>query len=273
MAYFKYQSHKIYFEEMGTGIPLLMLHGNTASSNMFSEIATEYAKNYKVILIDFLGCGRSERIQNFAEDLWYDEAMQVIRFLEEQGYRKVNIIGTSGGAISAINIALERPDLVDKIVADSFEGEKANPSITDGLSTGREASKHNPGARMFYEMMNGTDWERVVDADTKAVIAHANNIVDFFHKSIANLIPDVLFTGSKEDAFVPKGFYEKEFAKMLNKIGHGKQYIFEHGEHPAMMSNQEQFIAISKNFFVRGMRTISIVLVQIPFNKSRNGEA
>lgn len=249
MAYFKYQSHKIYFEEIGMGIPLLMLHGNTASSKMFSEIATNYVKNYKVILIDFLGCGKSDRIKNFAEDLWYDEAMQVIHFLNEQGYKKVNIIGTSGGAITAINIALERPDLVNKIVADSFEGEKASPSITEGLSIGREASKHNPGARMFYEMMNGIDWESVVDADTKAVIAHANNIVDFFHKSIAGLIPEVLFTGSKEDAFVPKGFYEKEFAEMINKIGHGKQHIFEQGKHPAMMSNQEQFIAISKDFF------------------------
>lgn len=248
MAYFKYHLHDIYFEEMGVGIPLVMLHGNTASSKMFSEIAIELAQDYKVILIDFLGCGKSDRIQTWPEDLWYEEAMQVIHFLDEKGYQKVNIIGTSGGAIAAINIALERPDLVNKLIADSFEGEKANPMFIKTLSMEREASKHDAGARMFYEMMNGKDWECVIDADTNAVIAHANHIVNFFHKPICELKSDVLFTGSKEDTFFQEGFYEKLFTDMINKIGHGEKYLFEHGGHPAMISNQEKFITIGRSF-------------------------
>ena len=52
--------------------------------------------------------------QNFTLDMF-----------EESNYKKVNLIGTSGGALVAINVALERPDLVNKIVADSFEGEFA----------------------------------------------------------------------------------------------------------------------------------------------------
>ena len=249
MAYFKYHLHNIYFEEMGAGVPLVMLHGNTASSKMFFEIAPKYAQDYKVILMDFLGCGKSERMQTWAEDLWYDEAMQVISFLDEKGYKKVNLIGASGGAIAAINVALERPDLVNKIIADSFEGEKANASVTEMLGLQREASKQDASAKMFYKMMNGEDWECVIDADTKAVIAHANHIVDFFHKPISELKSEVLFTGSNEDAFFPTGFYEKLFSDMIHKIGHGEQYLFEHGGHPAMISNQEKFVAISKAFF------------------------
>ncbi|MEG2200531.1 MAG: alpha/beta hydrolase, partial [Anaerovorax sp.] len=54
MAYFNYQSHEIFYQEIGDGTPLLMLHGNTASSVMFYEMAAKYAQDYKVILIDFL---------------------------------------------------------------------------------------------------------------------------------------------------------------------------------------------------------------------------
>lgn len=248
MAYFNYKSHKIYYQEIGSGTPLLMLHGNTASSVMFSEIAPRYAQDYKVILIDFLGCGKSDRVQQWEEDLWYDEAMQVICFLEEKGYQNVNIIGTSGGALAALNTALERPDLVNKLIADSFEGEQASPVVTETLRLGREASKHDSGAKMFYEMMNGTDWESVVDADTQAVISHANNIVEFFHQPLSRLNPDVLFTGSREDVLFPKGFYDEVFAEMLHKIGHGQQYLFEHGGHPAILSNQDEFVTISKAF-------------------------
>ena len=249
MSYFNYNSHNIYFEEEGTGTPLLLLHGNTASSAMFYEIAPEYAKTYKVILIYFLGCGKSDRVDVWEEDLWYDEAMQVISFLEEKNYRNVDIIGTSGGALAALNVALERPDLVHKVIADSFEGEQANPGISETLRIGREASKQDAGARMFYEMMNGPDWEAVVDADTQAVITHANHIVQFFHKPLSELKPDVLFTGSKEDSMFPKDFFETTFHAMLQKIGHGKTYLFEHGSHPAMLSNKEEFLEISRRYF------------------------
>lgn len=249
MAYFNYQSHEIYYQEIGNGTPLLMLHGNTASSVMFSEIATKYTQDYKVVLIDFLGCGKSDRVHQWAEDLWYDEAMQVICLLEEKRYQKVNIIGTSGGALAALNIALERPDLVNKLIADSFEGERANLAVTEALQLGREASKQNTGAKMFYEMMNGPDWEAVIDADTQAIIAHANHIVDFFHKPLTELKPDILLMGSRKDSFFPTGFYDEVFAQILHKTGHGQQHLFDYGDHPAMLSNQDEFVAISKAFF------------------------
>ena len=38
-------------------------------------------------------------------------------------------IGCSGGAIAAINLALETPELVNAVVADSFEGLVANAEI------------------------------------------------------------------------------------------------------------------------------------------------
>lgn len=46
-------------------------------------------------------------------------------------FEKVDVIGSSGGAIAAINMALENPDMVNTIVADSFEGLSANSDITD----------------------------------------------------------------------------------------------------------------------------------------------
>jgi pimeloyl-ACP methyl ester carboxylesterase len=251
MAYYNYQSHKIYYQEIGYGTPLLMLHGNTASSFMFSEIALEYAQNYKVILIDFLGCGKSERVEKWTEDLWFDEAMQTIHFLEQKRYSNVNIIGTSGGALAGINVALERPDLVNKIIADSFEGEQANPKITNSIRQGRDFSKRDINVKKFYEMMNGTDWESVVDADTEAIVSHAKHIVKFFHRPLCELKPDVLFTGSKEDAFFSKRFYEELFTGMIQKIGHGQQHLFEHGGHPSMISNKDEFISISKDFFLK----------------------
>ena len=86
MSYFKYQGKNIYYEETGNGRPLLLLHGNTASSNMFYEITGKYAAHHKVILMDFLGHGRSDRLPEFPADLWFDEAMQVIELIKSRQY-------------------------------------------------------------------------------------------------------------------------------------------------------------------------------------------
>ncbi|MEG0835688.1 MAG: alpha/beta hydrolase, partial [Christensenellaceae bacterium] len=96
---------------------------------------------------------------------------------------------------------------------------------------------------------NGSDWEAVIDADTQAIISHASHIGGFFHKPLTELKADILLTGSREDAFFPAGFYEETFAQILRKIGHGQQHLFDHGDHPAMLSNQDEFVAISKAFF------------------------
>lgn len=137
MSYFTFDDKQVYYNEIGVGMPLLFLHGNTASSKMFSEIAEKYKRNFKVILIDFLGHGKSDRLQKFPVDLWFYEAEQIIAFLNEKNYSKVNIIGSSGGALVAINVALEAPNLVSNVIADSFMGEKPLKSFIENVEGDR----------------------------------------------------------------------------------------------------------------------------------------
>ena len=251
MAYFIYDNKKIYYKEIGNGKPLIFLHGNTASSAMFLEIVNRYTDIFKVILIDFLGHGKSDRLKVFPADLWFDEAMQVIAFLKEKQYEKVNIIGSSGGALVAINVALEAPELVSKIVADSFEGEVPLKEFTTNIVTDRELSKKNDAMRLFYQYMQGKDWESVVDNDTFAIIQHEKNVGKFFHRNLQDFVPDILMTGSKKDEFfvnVSSDYLENVYRKMLKKIGHGRMYLFDFGGHTAMLTNAEKFANLAKEF-------------------------
>ena len=72
MLYFIYQSKKIYYSEQGSGMPVVFLHGDTASSKMFELLLPLYTDNFKVILIDFLGNGKSDRVEEFPVDLWQE---------------------------------------------------------------------------------------------------------------------------------------------------------------------------------------------------------
>lgn len=255
MSVFFFKNKKVFYREQGTGEPLLLLHGNTASSNMFSGIVEMYAKDFNVVLIDFLGHGKSDRLDVFPADLWFFEAEQVIALLREKRYRKVNIIGSSGGSLVAINVALEEPGLVNEIIADSFEGERPIEKFIKNIESDRQLSKQNKNTKLFYLNMQGQDWEKVVDNDTSALIRHQKEIGVFFHKDLRSLKPAILLTGSKEDEFactVKPNFFEEVYAEMISKIGHGRIHLFEAGGHPAMLTNQEKFYRLSLDF----LRTI-----------------
>jgi pimeloyl-ACP methyl ester carboxylesterase len=249
MGYFNYNQKRCYYTSVGKGEPLLLLHGNTASSAMFSDVVQYYADHFEVFLIDFLGHGKSERVERLATDLWFDEAMQVIAFLEQTRIGKVNIIGSSGGALVAINVALERPDRISAVIADSFEGEEPLEAFVKNVVQERELSKQDPASVAFYQSNHGDDWSAVVDNDTRAMDEHYKTIGKFFHKPLDSLQVPVLLTGSRQDEFVTPDFYEATFSKLLTKISNGAMSLFEQGSHPAMLSNAETFSKTATAFF------------------------
>lgn len=73
---------------------------------MFELLMPLYTKNFRCILIDFLGNGQSDRVEKFSPDMWYDEALQTIALIEHLQCKEVNLIGTSGGAWAAVNAVL-----------------------------------------------------------------------------------------------------------------------------------------------------------------------
>lgn len=249
MSYFNYKGKKIYYEECGSGESLLLLHGNTVSGKFFAPVIPMLASKYHVTVPDFLGCGKSDRIIEWPADLWYEWSCSVAALCNQLGLSKVKLIGCSGGALVAINMALEHPELVEYVVADSFEGLEADSSITEQICMGREYAKQNAEFCGVLKAMHGDDWESVLEADTEAVIAHAKTIGSFSHHSIDELKVRLLLTGSAGDEMFPAGHYMKLFKDISNRTGLAEYHIFERGGHPAMMSNIEEFISLCDEFF------------------------
>ena len=113
--------------------------------------------------------------------MWFDEAMQTIALVEHLHLRGASLAGTSGGAWAAMNAALERPDLFDRIVADSFDGRTLADDFARNLVLERASAKQDEMGVGFYEWCQGDDWERVVDMDTEAMIQCAEKETAVIH--------------------------------------------------------------------------------------------
>lgn len=238
MSYFYYQSKRIYYTETGNGKPVLLLHGNTASSRMFEPLLTLYKNKFRVILMDFLGHGKSERLEKFPADLWLEESRQVVALLEYLNLRKVNLVGTSGGAWVAINAALERPDLVEKVVADSFDGRTLGDDFEENLLQERENAKKDEMGAGFYQWCQGEDWESVVDMDTEALIQCARERLPLFTKPLCELQVPLLLLGGAGDEMLRRDFQD-EYHAIAAETG-AAVIVFSTGKHPAILSNAEQ---------------------------------
>ena len=245
------EGKNIYCASTGSGdSPLLLLHGNTASSFMFQPILPLYEKHFRVLVMDFLGHGNSDRLKEFPSDLWFSQAMQAAAVLDTLDLRNVNVLGTSGGALAALNLALERPDLVGKVIVDSFEGENALDAVAAIIAAERTQVKSDPESVRFWQTCHGDDWESIVDNDTQAMLRHHATITSFFHRDISTLAMPVLLTASLEDEFAEIARFSETYTAMLNKIPKGAMHLFPTGGHPALLSNAVPFAALVEKFFL-----------------------
>jgi len=109
-GYIKCNGVDIYYEIHGEGEPILCLHGNGEDSSYFKPQVEGFSKNYKVILIDSRGHGKS----SFGDSKLSLNllAKDVINVLKELNIDKVHLLGFSDGGNIALTIALKNPEII-----------------------------------------------------------------------------------------------------------------------------------------------------------------
>ena len=100
--------HSHYYEDLGDGIPVVMLHGAAGSGAGFLTIATELSKEgFRVIVPDFRAMGRSEHVAEIPASAWVDDLLSL---LDELGIDKAVIHGVSLGSRVALRFGLDNPN-------------------------------------------------------------------------------------------------------------------------------------------------------------------
>ena len=103
-----------YYEEDGAGEPLVLLHPGLADSRAFEDYVPELAQHFHVFRPDRRGHGRTPDVEG---PITYAlMAQDTIAFLEQVVGGPASLLGHSDGAPVALLAALERPDLVRKLV-------------------------------------------------------------------------------------------------------------------------------------------------------------
>lgn len=103
---------RVYYEEYGSGIPLLLLHGSGTPMRNFRKVIPELSEHFRVIAIDNPGWGKSEHPDSLSCQLLADYYSEMIDIL---GLDSVYVFGYSMGGSTALLLAYDRPDKVKRI--------------------------------------------------------------------------------------------------------------------------------------------------------------
>ena len=104
----------VYYETLGSGRPLVLLHGGLGSGEMFGPILPALAASHQVILPDLQGHGRTADIDRPIDiRLMADD---IAALIEHLGLDKPDVVGYSLGGGVAFQTAVRHPELVRRLV-------------------------------------------------------------------------------------------------------------------------------------------------------------
>ncbi|MDD5496557.1 MAG: alpha/beta hydrolase, partial [Candidatus Omnitrophica bacterium] len=209
------------YKEFGSGYPLVLIMGYGSTMDMWdTDMLKELARKRRVIVFDNRGMGLSTAddkeftIELFARDTNF--------FMKALGIERADVLGFSLGAKIALELALDYPERVRKLVlyATNFGGEDAIPAapdvmekLTDTSGTAKERAdrmiklilpdewlKANPG---YIKLLPRVDESST--AENMKRQARAMKEWKGAGKRLGLIIQDTLAITGNEDIVTPPG--------------------------------------------------------------------
>lgn len=244
--------HRVHIVERGEGPPLLLVHG-TAGSTFDWETHTldVLARRHRVIAVDLLGMGFSERNDAFQYGfaLW---SAQLAATLDTLGIARTAVVGHSlGGAIAAV-FAAEHPEKVDHLV--SVDSGPWMPwflwvMMTPGpgeVMLGRvaywpdlpDASPDSVERMRRIYRIKGT--RRALLRYTRGILADSPR----YFSAYAHISAPTLLLHGGADPIIPR----RAAASLQRLIPHSRLVIIDGAGHFAMNDAPQQFVAAVEQF-------------------------
>lgn len=132
---------KLYYEMMGEGHPLVLIHGGLLDCRMWDGQFKKYAESYQVIRYDIRGYGKSALPKGK-----YSHVKDLLALIEFLRVDQAHIIGLSLGGTIAIDFALDYPERVSSLILASTAPiglRSQDDKLTQKTLTIYEAARNN----------------------------------------------------------------------------------------------------------------------------------
>jgi pimeloyl-ACP methyl ester carboxylesterase len=117
MPYVYLKGVRLYYEEAGSGDPLVLIHGASQDTLSWHDNIPHLAKGHKVYAVDLPGHGKSELIERRPTTDTNEFAHYIGLFLEEKDIGNAILVGHSMGGGISIATSIASPERVKAVVS------------------------------------------------------------------------------------------------------------------------------------------------------------
>jgi pimeloyl-ACP methyl ester carboxylesterase len=186
----------LYYEVVGEGVPILLIHPSGATASTWGPAAEELVRIGRVIAYDRRGYARSGGEPVHSTYRHTADAAALLKHLRTQ---PAVVVGTSAGAAIAVDLAVRRPDLVRLVVAHEFPWRFTRhlPTASQVVALAKIGSlalrgRHREAAevllRTTYAYPDGgsawdafpAEWRRVARENARAALADFRNSIGVY---------------------------------------------------------------------------------------------
>jgi pimeloyl-ACP methyl ester carboxylesterase len=193
----------IQYEVHGHGKPLLLLHaGWGLAINGFAYQQRELADEFRMIVPDRRGYGRSTRVDRLGADFHWQAADDMIALLDALKIDRVSIWGHSDGAVIGAIVSIQQPNRVRGLI---FEGghlytRKPHVSKASMLALMNDPLTLPEAAQIKLAEYNGEDWPQIIRNWAGAWIELDQRAGDLYHDRLGEIkCPTLVIHGGHDE--------------------------------------------------------------------------
>jgi pimeloyl-ACP methyl ester carboxylesterase len=209
MPWFLHGTSRIYFEEAGSGEPVLLLPGFSDSVLGHVMLRDQLARRYRVIAADLPGSGRSgPQPRDYHPDYYQDDAQALMAFLTDLLAEPAHLIGFSDGGEVALLMAALSPAVARSVLTWGAQGTIIDPNGQIAAWFRAVVDNHDPESQGYRDYLVSTYGEFNARAMTQsfanAITAIAVAGGDISRSKAGRITCPVLLIVGQNDPFVTK---------------------------------------------------------------------
>ncbi|MFC0522952.1 alpha/beta fold hydrolase [Pontibacillus salicampi] len=132
---------KINYTDVGSGTPIMLLHGIPTWSYLYQSVIPELEEEYRVIAPDLLGYGWSDQRDQFDRSL-HVQAKMIVKLMDELELEQVNVVAHDIAGGVGLILAHHEPERINKLVLSNAVAYDSWP-IQDMLMMGHPSRKND----------------------------------------------------------------------------------------------------------------------------------
>lgn len=260
MPYATINGNSLFYDEHGSGEPILLHHGYTGSHDAYDDVVPHLVKaGYRAIRMDGRGAGDSSReatghsIEQYAAD--------VIGMADHLGLEKFTYVGHSMGGVVGFEMGLSYADRLNKLVLIApapADGVVVPPAFRDRA---RELHMSKNLDRLVFEAMITTTFPRsreLVEARIRRGLSVSDAHYEESWEAIVNykkgdqlggiMTPTLLVAGAA-DGLLPANLAD------FQRLGNATLHVFSRVSHGIPYEVPDEFAAVLLDFMEHGVVT------------------